>query len=1048
MNIAEFKQNYPQYKNVNDQDLAIAVHSKYYPTTDFDSFSKAFGVVPPSDDQEESSFIRELGTSLVRETMQIGKGVVGTAESGLNLLSPQTKIANELDEIQDNITKAQGKFAPQGSGTGEWAGRLIGGAVPQLGYALVGGKYLGVFGAAAAGFTLEGQRSYERAKNSNASESEAQLERVIGGTVGGILNAIQVGNIFKLSKAGKGSLRGIIEAAKAGAKNKLAQEGIALTSTVLKSSVNNAIQEAIQEGASLSIPSLLRGDYPKTEAGLPDWVEIGNQLGEAALAGGVVGGATTFALSGASTIQDVAGPSPERISSIRKRIKEGDYGIVTKNRMLNTLEEFEVEAGLRTREDLEASRLQRPEEFQKFDAARKKLVEKTKEVPRLRRGEAKDISIERGKRFSEAEEFRKDANLSDAEAERFFRSQMKGQLKRDFVPLEDQFSSDELNTLTKSIRESELLGGEYLNAMDGFRKLIYKGEIPSKSETKIMSKVFGPDFVKALMSKRSAGQKIFDGFVDAFNLPRALVASIDASAMGNQGWLMLPIAPKEWAKAVGTGYRALANPKFAKQIELEIETDSFYQTYKKNGGEISKIGDIDTAEEAFISRFASKIPGIRRSEAAYTASLNDLRFSTFKKIMKDWEGTTKTGQDVKDLVSFIKHATGKGDIGVLKNYNHILNAVFFSPKLNFGRIQTVTDLMTKGSAVRKLAARDLITGVSAGVAVLALISQMKGVTVESDPRSSDFGRIRYGNTRIDFWGGYSPMVRFVVRMITGDIKTTNTKRVYSKDRLDIAKQFLRTKLSPGASIAVDTVTGETLLGEDFKPFEGKLSVEQIWNHSAPLFLQDVVDGLRYQGLKETAIISPLAFNGISAMTYPIRSSTEVSMQKNREAQELFGVPWDELGPEAQKAIRENTSSIGLLEEKARRERTDFDFLSDRIKEELEAGKKVLSKLPKSVQNDMNILGVDIGNLSRNLSKGWYLNQKRYDDYQRRVSQLLGIGVNNLYRLPRWKTADPLLKKTAFEELIKEAKDIVKKQLIQEATINDLEHRRDIMRKKK
>ena len=62
------------------------------------------------------------------------------------------------------------------------------------------------------------------------------------------------------------------------------------------------------------------------------------------------------------------------------------------------------------------------------------------------------------------------------------------------------------------------------------------GVLPTNSEIELLGKVFGEDFAKALRGKRSLGAKAWENFVDAANLPRALMTAWDASAPLRSFW--------------------------------------------------------------------------------------------------------------------------------------------------------------------------------------------------------------------------------------------------------------------------------------------------------------------------------------------------------------------------------------------------------------------------------------------------------------------------------------------------------------------------------
>ena len=61
--------------------------------------------------------------------------------------------------------------------------------------------------------------------------------------------------------------------------------------------------------------------------------------------------------------------------------------------------------------------------------------------------------------------------------------------------------------------------------------------------------------------------------------------------------------------------------------------------------------------------------------------------------------------------------------------------------------------------VRKEAARDLVAFLGIGASVLGL-AKMAGAEIETEPTSSDFGKIKIGNTRYDIWAGFQQFARF------------------------------------------------------------------------------------------------------------------------------------------------------------------------------------------------------------------------------------------------------------------------------------------------
>ena len=80
------------------------------------------------------------------------------------------------------------------------------------------------------------------------------------------------------------------------------------------------------------------------------------------------------------------------------------------------------------------------------------------------------------------------------------------------------------------------------------------------------------------------------------------------------------------------------------------------------------------------------------------------------------------------------------------------------------RIHRPLRVFTSTPAVRKIVAGDLVAFVGANIGALALARQLHGTDIELDPRSSDFGKVRLGDTRIDIHGGDASFYRLIARL--------------------------------------------------------------------------------------------------------------------------------------------------------------------------------------------------------------------------------------------------------------------------------------------
>lgn len=1028
------------------------------------------------------SFGGELGRGLVRGFFNVGGGLIGTAE----WLIPGKQ--ESLIEAKRKIESAKADYSQEYGNWAGWAGRVLGEAFPYMGAALVGG-YAGaaaggaaaaagtsgltgaaaalagagaakgafaggLAGAASVGFAIEGQNAYDDAIATGATEDEANAERLIVGTINAAIEAAQITQIMRFHKTGAGSLRSFIRNVRNRAWDLVEGDAKQFGGQVLKHAIEEGLEEAAQEGVSIGIPAALRGQIPRKPNGMVDWSQILNRVGSSAGAGALAGGVLGAggALIGASP--EIGRPSNKEIDkaiatidgyNIPKKQKELFKAQLEEGRMeLRFGEEgavVETEEAIPHTPDAEIPAFNR-----QYD---RDLVRFAQEIDTSRRAEHETaIKKEKGKRIGATSKMLSDENISPMIRAYQARKLLAGELALRF-PAQMTLDENQVSYYKQRILTSTLSEFDLLNADEGLNSLLIpneKGEVklPEPNQIAALEEVFGPEFAKALHKLRAENVTLSKKIIDAMNIPRAVLASFDFSAAGRQGLMLLPIAPKQWFKAVAKGYRAWTSPEYSGYIDLQIKSDPFYKTYKNAGGFLSMAGSVLKGEEVFISEFAHRIPGIPASERAYTTTLNSLRFYTFKKYAEQWQGTGKSHEDYVMLANFINHVTGRGDVKGLKEYMPALNAAFFAPRLTMGRIQALGDLFRgatgdikagKFSPTRKIIAQDLMTFFVGGAGILGLLSLMKGVTVEDDPRSSDFGKVRFGNTRFDFWGGYSQMARLIAQFIKAEAKGTETGRIMPIDRGRIVWRYIQSKLSPASGMSVDLILGETFIGEQLE-FTPEGITKQAFERFTPLFIQDVIDAARYQGLTTAGIVAPLAGHGIGAMTYPVRPATEASRIKDVKSRLAYGKGWDEIGPLAQSYIRERNPDIALLERQAKSERENFDMVARRLEEQHKVTKGIIKKLPVPIRNDIDRLDVVIPGLSRYVSNGWYLNDKRYKTYQKEIQKGLTQYLTRLRSRPLWSRMSDPMKATLIEDVAKMVRDQVRSQLLFESQIED------------
>lgn len=416
-------------------------------------------------------------------------------------------------------------------------------------------------------------------------------------------------------------------------------------------------------------------------------------------------------------------------------------------------------------------------------------------------------------------------------------------------------------------------------------------------------------------SERPWAAKMREGVADVLNVPRSLMASFDFSAPLRQAVVLTATKPTYALKAGKEMFKQSFHPIDA--VKKGIETGSLKEAYNeffnsKNFEEwlveykstddyrlahnselyVADPYELHTGlngkEEAFMSNLAEKIPVagqfIKGSERAYVAYLNKMRTDIFR----DWsnelieQGNTfeKNPEKFKAMADLVNNLTGRGklmnnEILRLEDSAPLLNATLFSPRLMASRINllnfTRLAKMPPEVRVKYLTSMAKFAGVASTVLWLF---KLNGADVETDPRSSDFGKIKFGDTRYDILGGFGQYIHLIDEWIEGEKKSTASGKISKLDgrsysyesKGSVTLKFLRQKLSPSAGMIVDLYEGEDIMGEEVTV------PKELYSHLAPLQLQSGLEAYEKGGwplVIQTLI--PSMF-GVGVQTYSSRKS--------------------------------------------------------------------------------------------------------------------------------------------------------------------------------
>jgi len=520
-----------------------------------------------------------------------------------------------------------------------------------------------------------------------------------------------------------------------------------------------------------------------------------------------------------------------------------------------------------------------------------KLNELIKQAKPLRGRLETKYTEERAKRIREVE--RVIDEVGGEQGYKMALGKLKGQLvpggKARFEPVKDKLSKEEIDSLyNRTFKHPYLDEWEKISAANELTNLL-AGELPTPKGLVLLEEIYGTDLLKSILSKRALGLKIADVLIDVANIPRAILATADMSGFLRQGIVYVVSHPVIATKAMGKTFQFAFNSKSFEQYFKDLPKDKLYPLMRKSGLAVTDPSRVLATgrEEAFISRLMQQIPVIGQiikfAERAYVGFLNKLRVDVFKTFADEF--LSKGYSPVKDRELFkataevVNTFTGRGSMGNLNRITPFLNTIFFSPRLITARFNALnpTWYIRQPKEIRVKAISDFAKFVAAGLTLLAIIKASGLGDVETDPRSSDFGKIKIGNTRWDIWGGFQQWVRVFSQFVTGKRKNTATGEIISltKDeypfttRKEIVLRFIEGKLAPVPALVNELISGaKTFEGEDIT-FETVAREKFI-----PMYIQDITEAYMDGGLGRATGAGITAFFGVGVQTWQERKSKE------------------------------------------------------------------------------------------------------------------------------------------------------------------------------
>lgn len=373
------------------------------------------------------------------------------------------------------------------------------------------------------------------------------------------------------------------------------------------------------------------------------------------------------------------------------------------------------------------------------------------------------------------------------------------------------------------------------------------------------------------------------------NLSRAIL-TLDFPLL-RQGMLMIG-RPRHVASAFTPMLRAFASAPKAHAINQEILNRPNAYKYDRSGLYIAPSdGSLSQMEEAFMSRWVKKVPIAAGANRAYITFLNKLRADVFDAMVETLPPTKEaTQEEMTQIARYINVATGRGSLAQLENAAVGLNTIFFAPRFVASRFQYLlgTPLMQSRGRARTMIATEYARTLI-GIHLVLALGALAGGEIEDDPRSTDFLKIKFGNTRLDPLAGLSQVTRLIARTVSGEKKTAEGEIVpirgedvpYGGETVaSNIGNFFRSKFAPVTGAIFDSLTGENIIGEPVTPLGATARL------FTPIGVEDIIGAIEEHGIAKGTALGIVSFFGMGMQNYEERQRKTRAQRKKRETRKV------------------------------------------------------------------------------------------------------------------------------------------------------------------
>jgi hypothetical protein len=399
--------------------------------------------------------------------------------------------------------------------------------------------------------------------------------------------------------------------------------------------------------------------------------------------------------------------------------------------------------------------------------------------------------------------------------------------------------------------------------------------------------------------------------MELWSLPRALMATGEWSFMLIQGGIQTIAHPINASRALYKTLQHLVSEKKAKEWGNFVKSQPFYDEMKRAGLSLSEYdAKLNAREEQFLggwvnylwdylgypTKFISKnlyenwksinpLKALERASVAYMNTLRILRYQQGKEMLyKQGKNFNDDPDSFKNMADVINTFTGRAKLGPFEGSSRALSILKTSTPWALYHFGKMGDKGTfKPSVAQKMAMADYMKFVlfTAGLVAMAALhyngDDDDETEVVLDPTSSDFLKIKLGDTRIDPWGGRLQMIVYQARMIQGAMTTGGEKKKLGEGLTptytELTLRTIQSKLAPTAALLVkagltepDKEGNRKLFGKEF------IMSEELAGTLYPMYIGTLNELWKEQPETVSSFLTLYAFLGGGVQTYETKKS--------------------------------------------------------------------------------------------------------------------------------------------------------------------------------